>query len=51
MNTLGRAEEAFAYPWFSKRRDVDMSRERMMSMGERLWDESSKLLELHAPTQ
>ena len=48
MNPFGRCKEAFSLPWW---RDggagADMSRDAMVRMGERLWDESVKILQGH----
>ena len=40
MNVFGRAEEVLTYPWWKGH----LSRERMFGMGEKLWEESAKLL-------
>ena len=48
MNLFGRCEEAFSLPWWRDwGDDADMSRDAMVRMGERLWDESVKILQGH----
>jgi hypothetical protein len=48
MNPFGRCKETFSLPWW---RDggvgANMSRDAMVRMGERLWDESVKILQGH----
>lgn len=48
MNPFGRCKEAFSLPWWRDGGvDADMSRDAMVRMGERLWDESVKILQGH----
>jgi hypothetical protein len=42
MNVFGRTMEAFAYPWWTSR--VNLGRDRMLDLGEKLWKESVNLL-------
>ena len=48
MNVFGQSEEAFSYPWW---RDTgangNLSKERMIEMAEKLWEESTKLLQIN----
>jgi hypothetical protein len=45
MYPFGRCGEAFSLPWWRNGGiDADMSRDTMVQMGERLWDESVKIL-------
>jgi len=43
MNVFGRTMEAFALPWWTTR--VNLSRDRMIELGEKLWEESVKVLQ------
>lgn len=43
MNVFGRSMEAYAFPWWSSR--VHLGRDRMIYMGEKLWEESVNLLQ------
>lgn len=48
MNPFGRCKEAFSLPWWRDGGvDADMSRDAMVRIGERLWDESVKILQGH----
>lgn len=47
MNVFGRPEEAFSMPWWRDGVNANLSRDSMLRMGERLWDESVKILQLH----
>ena len=47
MNVFGQAEEAFSYPWWKKGGIVCLCKGRMTKMGEKLWDESVKLLQIN----
>mmetsp|Transcript_29101 Transcript_29101/g.47766 ORF Transcript_29101/g.47766 Transcript_29101/m.47766 type:complete len:90 (-) Transcript_29101:78-347(-) len=48
MNVFGRPEEAFSYPWWNDHgANANLSRERMMVLGEKLWEESTKLMEIN----
>lgn len=43
MNVFGRTMEAFGLPWWTTR--VNLGRDRMMELGEKLWEESAKVIQ------
>ncbi|KAL7535417.1 hypothetical protein ACHAXR_006479 [Thalassiosira sp. AJA248-18] len=47
MNMFGRPEEAFSYPWWKNGDNGNLSRDRMMNMGEKLWEKSVELLKIN----
>ncbi len=48
LDAFGRCEEAFLLPWWRDGSvDADMNRDAMVRMGEKLWDESVKILQGH----
>jgi hypothetical protein len=48
MDLFGRCKEAFSLPWWRDGGvDADMSRDAMVRLGGRLWDESVKILQGH----
>lgn len=42
VNVFGRSMEAFSFPWWTSR--VNLGRDRMIEIGEKLWEESVGLL-------
>eukprot|EP00571_Detonula_confervacea_P006914 CAMPEP_0172317922 /NCGR_PEP_ID=MMETSP1058-20130122/33295_1 /TAXON_ID=83371 /ORGANISM="Detonula confervacea, Strain CCMP 353" /LENGTH=347 /DNA_ID=CAMNT_0013032609 /DNA_START=367 /DNA_END=1410 /DNA_ORIENTATION=- len=47
MNVFNRPEEAFSYPWWKDGTHANLSREQMMKWGEKLWEESTNLLQIN----